>query len=259
MPNPLEQSYKTMMDPQSRACLTAAQIQSYVRQEMPDQERKITEQHLIECNICSEAVEGALQIGVQAAEEHLASLNQKIRERFTSGNAAIIAPKKAYARLVYSMAAVLLLTLTAVIYYGTRTPYEKLFAEYVKPYSNAVPLVRGEAPNSLLQDAMMSYELEDYRAAVQKLQTIIHNDPSNTTAVFYGGVSYLMLGDGGRALDLLQSVSNRSEFYEAAQWYLALAFLKNGEIGRAKTLFENIASDGGFYSGSSKEILQHLN
>ena len=259
MLNQLEESYKAMMDPQSRTCLTSEQIQSYVRQTMSVRERKMTEQHVIDCNLCSEAVEGALQMGSQPIEGHLASIHQRIGKRFSSRNANTLLPQWASARLAYSIAAVLFLALTGITYLATRSPYEKLLTEYVKPYSNAVPLVRGEMRTSPLQDAMMSYESEDYKAAVQKLQTIVNNEPSNATAVFYGGVSYLMLGDGKQAADLLQRIASHSEFHEASQWYLALAFLKNEDAGRAKTLFETVASGGGFYAGSSREILKRLN
>jgi hypothetical protein len=257
MSNPLER-YKRIMAPDSRSCLTADEIQRYVRQDISEAERKIVEQHLVVCNLCAEAVEGAQLEGIEPVGEHLTSMHRRFDAQFTGKKDERARPRRVPLRFYYAVAAALVLTFSAIAYFTSRSPYDKVLSEYVKPYSNSVPLVRGDHGLLPLQDAMMSYESEDYESTARKLKIILAADPNNSTAEFYCGVSCLLLGDGGQAAVFLQKIDSQSDLYDAAQWYLALAFLEQKEIGQTKTVLKSIAVSSSPYAGAAREVLAKL-
>jgi hypothetical protein len=79
-----------------------------------------------------------------------------------------------------------------------------------------------EAVNKLaLYNGMSYYRIGEYENAVSQFKTI----PSNDTANYYLGISFLKLNKPDSALIDLKKIDKNSKYYNRANYYLALSYL----------------------------------
>jgi uncharacterized small protein (DUF1192 family) len=237
-------------------CLTPEQLLAYAEDRTSSEERFVIEKHLVDCELCSDALEGlAVLSKTSNLQDRIKVLNDNIAKSAASYNA-----RKRNRRIYYSLAAAIVIAFTAVLLFRSRTPsYEPVFAEYFKPYPNAIPIVRGEESNSPLESAMAEYEDANYGEALAILKTLIISQPKNDTANFYAGISSLCLNDARFAVAFLHNVSEQSGLADQTAWYLGLAYLKQNNVDAAKAQFTKLSSREGRLGQRSIEILHRLN
>lgn len=236
-------------------CLTLEQLAAYAEDRVAADERFVIEKHLVDCELCSDALEGFTLLEEKSAvRDRIKSMNEMIRETVSS-----TVTHKYNWKLYYSLAASIVIAFAAVLYFRHHTPsYDSLFTEYFKPYPNAVPLLRGEESGGTLESAMAEYESANYGEALTILKTIATRESKNDTAYFYAGISSLCLNDPQAAVSFLQSVPDRGGFAEQKAWYLGLAYLKQNDVDTAKYYFDRLSSKEGRFSQRSIELLNRL-
>ena len=238
-------------------CLSLEQLIGYAEDRISPLERHSVEKHLIDCELCSEALDGVIASADKVKiHEAVDSLGKEIHARL-SRSAIRRHNWKAY----YSLAAVLIIGIATVFYAFLRKPaHEALFHQYFQPYPNTIPLVRSQARIGNLELAMMEYEAENYQASLNILQEIIREEPENITACFYAGIVNLCLNDPRPAITRFQKILNeeKNDFMDHARWYLGLSYLKNKDKEQAKSIFRDIATTDGLYTNRSKELLNTL-
>ncbi len=237
------------------ACLTLEQLTAYAEDRVSDEERFTIEKHLVDCKLCSDALDGyALLEETSHLKDRVTSMDELIRERASSA----VRHKRSW-QLYYSLAASIVLACAAVLYLRHHAPsYDSLYAEYFKPYPNAVPLLRGEGPGGILESAMIEYESENYGAALTSLKTVLMHEPTNDTANFYAGISSMCLNDPQTAVPFFQNVSERSGLTDQTIWYQGLAYLKQNDIDAAKRCFESLSLKEGSFRQRCIELLNRL-
>jgi len=237
------------------SCLTLDQLINYSEKSTSEKEQNEIEEHLKECNFCSDALEGiTLTSGKEKVKDTVNSINHEIHERVSS-----MQIKKSGWRIYYSIAAILLLTIVSSIYlFFGRQSHNQTFDKYFKPYPNSVPLLRSAEPSSTLQKAMIEYEVENYERSQKLLVDIPSGESNYITAQFYLGVSNLCLNQSYQAIINLKAVveDNNNDLKEPALWYLGLTYLKNKDIENAKSIFQKIVSINGIYRQKSLQVLQ---
>jgi hypothetical protein len=114
-----------------------------------------------------------------------------------------------------------------------------------------------------MDEAMAAYGNKDFPNAIDKFRKVLVDEPSNETALFYTGVSYLSLPrpDALNALINLEDVlkNPKSSFAEAANWYKALALIKDKREAEAQTLLHEIILGNGAYKTKAEALLKDLN
>lgn len=240
-----------------KSCLTQEQMHKYIEGRLSDKERFIIEKHLIDCDLCSEAVEGLSRLSGAESEASVTSLGHRIHTRLSGPE-----KKKSIPKAMYAIAAVVILGLISVLTLFTKKPLnEILFDEYFKPYPNTVRVLRGDETESQLNKAMFEYEKAHYKAATQSLEQILESEPENITAHFYTGICQLALNNPEKSIDHFQFIINQDEnkFTQHARWYLGLAMLKKNDLVTSRTIFQNLVSESGLYSHEGSDILKNLN
>lgn len=239
-------------------CLTFDELIAYSEKKISGSHYEEIAEHINQCSLCSEAIEGMRSIQKKhTIKPVVRSLNQEIRARAKQSHV-----KKQNWKIYYAMAASLLLASSLLIYLFSQNPMEKdIFSKYFKPYPNTIPIIRGEESVDQLKLAMIEYEFENYTETVLILDKLLKNDPDNSTALFYSGISNLYLDKTTQAIKQLKRVvgSSESDFKIQAAWYLGLAYLKNRDAENAREVFNKIISEDHWYKQQSIEILELLN
>ena len=240
-------------------CLTADELFLYVDNQLAGRELHRVEKHILDCALCSEAVESlTLQMDRATLKARAASLSEAVRQHHIT--APFRMPRSA---IYFAIAAVLVMGILSVLSVFNRSPRseERMFAAYYKPYPNNIPLLRGEGTDSLLQSAMSAYEIKDYDNATRLLQALLAGGQENVAARFYLGNALLSLDQPALAVKHFQQVLLRedSKLQEQAEWYMALAYLKMKEPDRAKSILAEVKAKRGIYMKQSTELLGRLN
>jgi tetratricopeptide (TPR) repeat protein len=236
------------------SCLSQKELIGYIREELNDREKDIIENHLLQCDLCFDAVEGITELSLNDdAAYHLDSIKDDIKIKSNSG---IL---KTNLRFYISAAAVILIACTAALIMFRKSDSEKLFDEYFKPYPNTVPMVRGEDNDFDLKAAMILYNSGNYEQAISEFDKIIASENKNETALFYKGVSFLSIDNPEKAeISFRRVITFRGKLKDQAEWYLALSFLLNDEINKARELLTKITAENNYYSGQAAKIMKRI-
>jgi hypothetical protein len=236
-------------------CLTVEQLTAYAGERTSSEERFVIEKHLVDCELCSDALDGFTMLREESGlQDQIKSLNSEI-----SKNSSRYFARRRSRKIYYSLAAAILVAITSALYFRAQRPsYEPLFAEYFKPYPNMIPIARGEEPSSLLESAMVEYENANYSEALKILKTLTAGKSKSDTASFYAGVSSLCINDPHSAIIYLQNVSEQSGLTDQTAWYIGLACLQQNEAGAAKEQFSKLSSRDGIFRQRSIDILDRL-
>ena len=239
-----------------RDCLSDSQIQQYVRKQMERDEEYKLEQHLLECGLCRDAIEGAAKMLPAEADRHADSLRQRLADM------AVRRPRRVRPAWTYGLATAAVV-LIALGLYSTYTPNpdEQLFSSEFRPYSSVLPQVRGEAASNALLSALRLYELENYEAAIHEFETILARESDQTLAHFYLGNALLATGRANEAIGHLQRVASGTiddRLAEPAQWFLALAYIKTGNRAAARPILKSLSVAHGAFASRAAAILSHI-
>jgi hypothetical protein len=240
-----------MMIRSDRKCLSKEELINLVQY---PEERYGVEDHLLNCELCSEAVDNLLKD--PGAVHNINSLEQEIKIKY---NAGIRRPNRYY--WYYSSAASLLLIILSYFIFFSTGHNEELFSEYYKPYPNVIPMVRGEGVDFDLKAAMVLYNSNNFSRAVVEFDKVLSIDPDNETAEFYKAVSLLSLEEYNLSAALLKGIIDKPKaaFKDQAEWYAGLAFIALNDEPAAKALFNRIVERNNYYSRRSAEVLSRMN
>ncbi|MFK7932414.1 MAG: tetratricopeptide repeat protein [Saprospiraceae bacterium] len=115
-------------------------------------------------------------------------------------------------------------------------------------YNN--PLQLGTIRSGGTENDLLTAALEDLKngrlaQGIEKLNTLIAEEPTNADAHYYLGLAQYQQKNYSAAIAPLQMVST-DPFYlesEKAQWYLVLAYLQNGQKSKAKAAIKELVAD----------------
>jgi len=231
-------------------CLTEEQIINYKAHNLSGGELRKIEEHLIDCSLCSEAVEGLEKLDAENMQDDFFYVKKELKNRTT----------KRYSKVfIYSaVAALLLLAGTAIFNISSPSNSEVLFNKYFQVYPDVTVHKRGVSQNSRLTDAMDYYNQKQFQKASGIFMTIIKKS-NNETAVFYNGISLMAINHNNQALKYFIQICNDTEnsFYNEANWYAALSLIAVNKTGEAKKYLKKLTNSYD-YKDAAKDILKQL-
>jgi tetratricopeptide (TPR) repeat protein len=240
-------------------------IERYLAGKLPEAEAEAFEQHYLGCQSCFEE----LQL------RHATAMELKRLPVVSSRPVAV--PWSTRWTWILATAAVLFLTLVSVTtFYRRPSPQviqkppahggagEEILArlarvETAPPY---VPLtIRGGktgAAAERFQEGMRSYMQQKYAGAIGPLQEAVRLDPSLQPALFYLGISHLMLDQPDEAVARLSRLTRleASPYTEESHWYLAKAFLKKRDWVSAQRELEAVVALNGPHLPEARQALE---
>lgn len=110
--------------------------------------------------------------------------------------------------------------------------------------------------NDLYKKGINEYKNKKYAAAI----TFLEQCTNKPEAVFYTGVSYLLIDNPHLALSTLEKYiqTNQAKYREATFWYLGLSYLKLDNKSAAKQSFEKVLPFNGEFEKQAMEMLKSL-
>lgn len=259
MPKTAKTNNAENLSPNARnsACLTEEDIIRYLFYPLAKDERFRFESHITDCDICYDALAGARKFRSESdLREYTGALRQAVKEQYVHYNPGIRKNKLIY----YSAAALVLISFSSIGYWMLRDPNSRAADEFIRPYSNMIPLSRSESRLTLLEDAMAAYELENYAEAKEKLDRFLEDTPEHEAANLYFGISAILSGEAETAILHLQKASGSKDtrIADAARWYLALSYLKLNKIKEAKELLQTIRQGGGYFAPPADSLVNRI-
>lgn len=230
---------------QEHECLSEGAIQGYLGNRLSLNERHKVENHLLDCPLCSDAVEGFAMQRKDSAKRGILSINWRI--------------------IAVAAAAVALIAAVVWIYSGPQDS-GSLYASYYEPYDSDLDIQFREAGGSSipadtpLTRGLKAYGSHDFARAIPELQGFVTRFPDHAVARFYLGLSLVSeerLEEAAQQLGIVQQA--RQEYWEEACWYEALVLIKLERKEEARELLNTLTSPGnGRYYEKAKALINKL-
>ena len=237
-------------------CLNAQQIQHYLSETADNEERYEVENHLLDCPLCSEAIEGFANH--YNFEEDTALEELKNRFGNQTNEEAIVRELPRRSRLIslnrVAAAAMMLIIPIAGLLYWNASSGERLYQSYYDGFELEGGQLRG-SNDAVKLDANYSkaidfYNAKEYANSLTYFEAYLGENREDAKATFLAGIAYLEEGNYPNAIDYLSTARfNDEQYYEEASWFLALAYVKNdNKIDARIVLDELLKIENGFYS-----------
>ncbi len=232
-----------------RGHLTYKEIQMYLSDKLNTKQRFGVENHLLDCPLCSGAVEGfANSKNTGEDTQALKKLTKEITLT-TQKESISIWPLKVAASLMLLLA----------IFYTSRpeSVTQKYAANLQEEFAYGDRMGRNE---SQFQKALKLCENEDYNSCINYLNSCLEETPGNTGLKFYLGLAEFGKKNFENAILNFNTIDKNSSYYDDACWYLILAHIENGEKTKAISLLKQytIKNPTGFYTEDAEELKRDL-
>jgi tetratricopeptide (TPR) repeat protein len=207
---------------QSHDCLSEADIQAYLSGALSQAELFRLENHLLDCPLCEDAVEGFALIQVPKILEEDAPVVRRLP----------------WLRIAAGFLILLSASLFTWNILKNQAPgNEQLYAANFESYASEVNLqIRSLQPGEMapvddtrqaFNRAMEAYNAEDFQVSLVAFDEYLTDRPQDALALFYLGMAYLELDQPALAVGPLRQTREADTlYYEEATWYLALAHIK---------------------------------
>ena len=243
-------------------CLSQEDFRLYLSGALDNPSRHRVENHLLDCPLCAEAMEGFSGGGYDFDKEtQLVELKNAIKEKtgVSKKNSRAI-----FWTLNRIAAAILFIIIaTAAFVYWNIQSSERTFLAELESSKDLIENVRGSEDfpdGNQYQDGLELYQKENYRESLLFFDQILESQPENVVAHYFAGLSALNLGELNKAIENLSYVRfNDEKYYEGATWNLVLANVGLGNKEEAIVLLgELLKIEGGYYSEKAEKLLKKL-
>lgn len=246
---------------QPTECLSREQIEGYLKNDLDDDSRFSVENHLLDCPLCAEAVEGFSDHYNFNKDKDLEMIANDVQAKFSGLKRNPVLTLRTWNRI----AATLLFALisTAVYFYWQAQKAESDFMVRLRSSNEILENVRGAdafAAESKHLEGIEYFRAAQYLESMLFFEQLLESEPEDDTAHFYSGLAALNLGETYKAIEYLTYARlNSDPYYEAATWNLILANLSLNNNDEAKALIADLLKiEGGFYSAKAEVLLKEL-
>lgn len=212
-------------------CVSEADIQAYLLGKLKDADRFRIENHLLDCPLCSDAVDGY-------------SFMQALPAKQTPITRSLPWLQVAAGFLLLSVASFL-------VWHQLNNSSNNLYASYFESYKSEVNLqirsiqpgevVPVEGTRKFFNEAIEAYERSDFETSIIAFDQYLNERPQDALAHFYLGMAYLEVDQPEQALASLQASRETDTLYfEEASWYIALAHIRMNNNDQAKTELQRL-------------------
>ena len=99
-----------------------------------------------------------------------------------------------------------------------------------------------------MDDAMKSFNGGDYKTSSEQFTEILKQQPNNTDALYFGGISDYINGNTKKSeKNFDKLLKDGTKFSEGSKWYKANILLKKGKRDEAKKILDELANSGSSY------------
>lgn len=235
-------------------CLTAEQIQTYLKDELNDDQRFEVENHMLDCPLCADAVEGfANSHNVDEELPSLDFLNAEEVIEITPEEPAKIRQLPLHKRWGFRVAASLLLLaipISGFLYWQNMNFTQNLVAANFTDKDSPVDFLRSadvitiSEEQQTLKSGIVQYQKGSHQEAYNTFLTILLSHPTQASASFYAGLAATKLQNWTAAEKHLNQVRiNEPAYYDYATWHLVSVHLQQNKMEAAEVLLTELANN----------------
>jgi tetratricopeptide (TPR) repeat protein len=213
--------------------------------------RKV-ENHLLDCPLCSDAVEGlesnrAASRAFQSLED-FSSFKKKLPGANREAKMYQLVPRRA---MLSAAASIALLVAAYFAFFSTPSP-DSLYTQFYTPYENDIPVATRNAAmsvnsNSPFYSGLDRYDHRNFIESIPYFEQALQEQPDSEAAHFFAGMAYLETAQWDKAVTHFdKAVFLRGNYANQATWFMALTYLKKGEKGKAIEMLDVLIAKGGF-------------
>jgi len=246
------------------SCLKPEQIQAYLKEDLDEDQRFDVENHLIDCPLCTDAVEGfANNYNIEDLPE-LDFLQTAETSTPTPAILEKLPVRKNWAMRIAASLLLLSIPIGSYLYWQSNETERILAANFVEEDNPIIGALRS-GDNSLitnptLQNGLEAYQDKQYEASVKILTEVLNTDPENVLANYYSGMAAQKLENWEVAEKQLKITRiNIPEYYDEATWQLIAVYLAQDKNNDAKNLlYELIKNDKSQFQEKALDVLKKL-
>jgi tetratricopeptide (TPR) repeat protein len=232
---------------------------------MSRQGQRRVEDHLLDCPLCSDAVEGCEESGSHLTDdlEDFEAFSKKLPSQ-PSAMVRQLQPRTGYLRQAIAVAAMLVVGAVAYFSFFNKTlDGPALYAKYYTAYGNDVPVSmrHANAPdvNPNFAQALTAYSDGNFTQAVMMFERALQQQPNHEATLFYAGLSNLEVSNFGKANSYLGAVAGGKGIYaKKAGWYLVMCDLKAGNKEAAAAKLDKIIGASEIMVNEAKHLREDL-
>jgi tetratricopeptide (TPR) repeat protein len=247
------------------ACISHEELRQYLSGRMAREGQRRVENHLLDCPLCSDAVEGVEEAGSHLTDdlEDFEAFSQKLPGQFTTAKVRQLQPG-GYLRQALAVAAMLVVGAVAYFSFFNKTlDGPALYAKYYTAYGNDVPVSmrHANAPdvNPNFAQALTAYSDGNFTQAVMLFERALQQQPNHEATLFYAGLSNLEASNVDKAESYLGAVADGKGIYaKKAGWYLVMCDLKAGKKEAAAAKLDKIISASEIMVNEAKSLREEL-
>jgi len=245
-------------------CLKPEQIRDYLSEQLDEDQRFDVENHLIDCPLCTDAVEGfANNYNV----DDLPELDFLQTIEATTSSSTIVKKLPTRKNWVMRIAASFLLLSIPIggyLYWQSNATERIIAANFMEKENPVIGALRSGdnslITNTSLQNGLEAYQNKQYDSSLKILTDVLNKEPENALANYYSGMSAAKLKNWQIAEKQLEITRiNVPEYYDEATWQLiAVHLLQNKKPAAETLLYELIENDKSHYQKKALEILKKI-
>jgi len=247
------------------ACVSQEELRQYLEGSMNRDGIRRVEDHLLDCPLCSDAVDGFETTEGEHMTDDLEDF-ESFRKKLPSVTEAKVRQLKptSYLRRIAAVAAILVVG--AVGYYfsfAQSATGPQLYDKYYTYYKNDIPVtlrrpgISDVDPN--FGQGLLSYDERKFSQANMLFERALQAQPDNEALKFFAGLSYLETNQADKAKSLLDAVANGSGVYaKKASWYSIMCDLKDNKKDEAKAKLDKFIEEGQIMVVEAKDLRAKL-
>jgi len=245
------------------ACVSQGELRQYLSGSISREGLRRVEDHLLDCPLCSDAVDGFEESGEHHSDEleDFDAFRKKLPAPST-GRVRLLQPG-GYLRQAVAVAAMLVVGAVAYFSFSKSPTGPELYAKYYNAYENDIPVslrrpgLSDVDPN--FAQALTAYSERKFSQANMLFERAIQQQPDNEAAKFFAGLSYLEVNQTDKASAYLSTVANGTGVYsKKAAWYLIMCDLKSDNKASAKARLDKFVQTGEIMVLEAKDLRKKL-
>jgi tetratricopeptide (TPR) repeat protein len=239
-------------------CLSEEDLSKYLNGELDALARKRVETHLIDCELCSDAVDGFRESDLTFSASRVPFSVSQIVDDSVKIEKENLKIRPIYRALI-RIAAIGSLLFVSYFTFFRAPSYDQLYAKYYSVYQVDIPLLsRGDSGTSALtgfEQGLIEYKKGNYTQSLVFFEKSILAEPNNSAINFFSGLACMQNSQFDKAIGFLQTAREADSLYSVkACWYLALSYLKLGEKENALSQLDNLIAQGGYKIEEARKL-----
>ena len=209
-----------------------------------------------------------MQVAIREAEyDRLSEKMKSIEANQIEQSGAVIGKKPTKVKSLIPRQLSIAASLAAILVCGyfvfqfLQPSSKQLANKYFETYPNvSYNITRGDMNESVLRDAFVAYEEEDFETAATEFGQLIQTEDfvaEHPEIPFYLGNSYFNTKKINKAIKKFNISLASNEFVVESHWYLALCYMQLGEKEEAVQHLREVEQAQGFKQKEASQLLQN--